>query len=54
MSIPMDFRREIELAMHDEDGAFAALVALLERVRSFLTDGGRPEEAGEPARVQAR
>lgn len=38
MSAAVDFRREVEQAMRDEDVVFAAMTNLLERIRAFLAE----------------
>jgi hypothetical protein len=46
MSVEVDLRREIELAMRDEEGLLAATHALLECVWRFISE---PVEAPAPS-----
>lgn len=40
MSVEAEFRREAELAMHDDDGLLAAMKQLLEEAWAFLAEPG--------------
>ena len=45
MSLDVQFRREVEQAMHDDDRLLAAMRQLLERAWAFVADAGEAKPA---------